>query len=78
MGESPGAYHGIAESHIWLSDRERLAIALKACDLYLELVSEYETAFTALEVAAGPDTPLGRLVTAAAERVQEWKNQGNA
>lgn len=42
LNESPGAWHGIAEGHHWLSDKERLELALKACDLYLKRIDELE------------------------------------
>jgi hypothetical protein len=44
LNESPGAWHGIAEGHVWLSDKERLGLALKACDLYLKRIDELEPA----------------------------------
>lgn len=42
LNESPGVWHGIAEGQVWLSDKERLELALKACDLYLKRVEELE------------------------------------
>ena len=42
LNESPGVWHGIAEGHHWLSDKERLELALKACDLYLKRIDELE------------------------------------
>ena len=39
---SPGVWHGIAEGHTHLPVEERLAIALKACDLYLARIDEME------------------------------------
>lgn len=39
---SPGAWHGLASGQIQLPCKERLAMALKACDLYLARVEDLE------------------------------------
>lgn len=48
LSDSPGAYHGIAEGHAWLPADERLALALKACDLYLAHITRIEGAMAAI------------------------------
>jgi hypothetical protein len=52
LNESPGAYHGIAESHVWLTPGERLKVALKACDLYLARMTRMEAALEAVYARA--------------------------
>lgn len=42
LDQQPGVWHGIAEGHIHLPCEERLALALKACDLYLKRVEHLE------------------------------------
>lgn len=42
LNEEPAVWHGMAEGHIWLSDKERLEMALKACDLYLSKIERLE------------------------------------
>ena len=46
LDQHPGAWHGMAEGHIWLSDKERLDMALKACDLYLAKLERLEELLT--------------------------------
>lgn len=55
LNESPGVWHGIAEGHVWLSDKERLELALKACDLYLAMVTQFEEELSGRDGAAARD-----------------------
>lgn len=46
LNTNPGVWHGMAEGHIWLGDKERLEMALKACDLYLSRLEHLEEKLT--------------------------------
>lgn len=46
LDQHPGVWHGCAEGHTWLSDKERLEMALKACDLYLARLERLEELLT--------------------------------
>jgi len=42
LNAEPSVWYGMAEGHHWLGDKERLELALKACDLYLKKVEFLE------------------------------------